>query len=215
MDMNEQFKEQLGEIVGEGEQQSENNPLDRKPKDGDTVVFLIKKDDIVRLGKVASKFDCVIDQYGNIFYTADVTDMWYMPINKVQETIHYNESFTKTYENLVAMSSEDVKTKQIEDYINDRVVRVKGTLSDDKQFLVELFTRNVRNDKIDFDNYKFMMELLFESPDNEFNSKIDLRELRTICYNMFSIMNRISQETYDDIYQKLAEFASPNDVAID
>lgn len=210
--------EKLDELRKQQPSESEfelKNEFEREPENGDTVVFLTKKDKVVRIGKVVSEYNCVIAQDGVTFSNEDVTDMWNLPINRIQETVHYNGLFEPAYEKLVSMNTEEFKTKQVEEYIESRVVRTKGTLSDDKQFLVELFTRNVRNDKIDFKNYKFMMELLFDNPDNEYESGIDLRELRTICYNMFSIMNRISQETYDEIYEKLAEFANVNNSIIE
>jgi len=209
MDNNE-AKNKIQEITDELEEPLREglNPMNATPKNGDTVIFLIEKDDIVRVGKIVSDYNCIIAQDGIIYDDDIVSDRWIVPINRIQETIHYNGTFMKAYDNLVSMNTEEFKAQQIEHYINTRVVVTKGTLSDDKQFLVETFTRNVRKGSIDFKNYKFMMELLFDNPDNEYDNQIDLRNLKTICYNIFSIMNRISQETYDEIYAKLAEYNS-------
>jgi len=110
------------------------------------------------------------------------------------------------------MNSTEYKKNQIEEYIETSVVREMGTLDDDSQFLIGLFTRNVRNEKIDFENYKFMMDILFKKENIECSTNIDLRNLNTICYNMYSIMGRISKETYDGIYDALASWVEPGGV---
>lgn len=180
------------------------------PKNGDSVIFLIKNDNTIYIGKIVSEFNCVITQDGTVVYNENIESMWVIPINRIQETIYYNDKFLPAYESLVSMNSVKIKTEQIEEFIETNVNKNKDKLSDDKQFLVDLFTRNVKNEKIDFPNYRFMIDVLFDKPIVEFSNKIDLRELNSICYNMYSIMERISKETYDKIYEKLAEFTTEN-----
>jgi len=180
-------------------------------ENGDSVLFTVEGKDDVYVGKYVEEFNCVIKPDGSKTDKSLIDNWYHIPFNIIQEKLN-TEAFNQRYNELRAMNSEEYKKNQIEEYIESNIVHEMGTLDDDSQFLIGLFTRNVRNGKIDFENYKFMMDILFKRNYIECNENIDLRNLNTICYNMYSIMGKISKETYDRIYDILASCAVPGEV---
>jgi len=172
-------------------------------ENGDSVLFTIEGKDEVSVGKYVEEFNCVIRPDGTKVDRSLIDNWYHIPFNFIQEKLN-TEAFNQRYNELKSMNSTEYKKNQIEEYIESSVVREMGTLDDDRQFLIGLFTRNVRNEKIDFENYKFMMDILFKRNYVECNeSSIDLENLNTICYNMYSVMGKISKETYDEIHVSL------------
>lgn len=199
----ERMNEMTEQLDKATEEEMKRDPS--KVENGDSAMLIVKDVDEVLLGKFVEKFDCFITQHGDVYPTNKVTDKFFIPYNIIQERLN-SEAFNKAYNELVALNSEDYKTSQMEDYIKNSVDSDIDKLDSDRQFLVEWFTRNVRNDKIDFKNYSFMMEVLFERDNIKYDEDIDLRNLKTLCFNMYSIIGKISKETYDTIYEKLASF---------
>jgi len=180
-------------------------------ENGDSVLFTIEGKDEVSVGKYVAEFNCVIRPDGTKVDKVLIDNWYHIPFNAIQEKLN-TEAFKQRYDELSSLNSTEYKTKQIVEYINSNVTSKMQTLDDDTQFLVGLFTRNVRNGKIDFENYKFMMHILFMNGYIEYDANIDLRNLNSICYNMYSIMGKISKETYDRIYDMLASCAKPGEV---
>jgi len=218
------IKERLDEISKTVDQESTIEKIEKEVtgecfnktipvENGDSVMFTVKTSKEVFLGKYVEKFNCVITPNGTVFDREKQVDDWFhIPFNIIQERLN-TEAFNQKYMELSKMGTEEYKRVTIDEYVDNHIVKQMGTLDDDSQFLIGLFTRNVRNGKIDFVNYKFMMDLLFDKSNIEYDPiTIDLRNLRTICYNMFAIMGKISQETYDKIYEKLASFTADNEV---
>jgi len=178
-------------------------------ENGDSVLFTTTFDDSVFTGKYVKEFNCVIKPDGTKI-DRELIDYWYhIPFNIIQEKLN-TDAFNESYNELVIKNSETYKKNEIEEYIETMVDPNIEELDDDKEFLVNLFTRNVRNEKIDFTNYKFMMEVLFEEQFGliVYSPKVDVSNLKNICFNMYSIMKMIKKETYDSICETLNRFTN-------
>jgi len=211
--MDEELKDKLDQLNEEFQNEKEIFEGNRPVENGDSVIFTTDLRNEVLLGKYAADFDCVIAQDGIPYKLSHVTNWFVIPFNYIQEKLD-TEALNGRYEELCSINSVEYKKIQIEDYIEENVDSVIDSLDEDTKFLVNLFTRNVRNEKIDFENYRFMIDVLLNRDYIECNENIDLRNLKTICYNMYSIMNKISKETYDKIYDMLASCASGTGEAI-
>jgi len=204
--MNNKIMNNFDELLNENEEIEDIKCFNKEipVENGDSVLFTLTDSDEVLLGKYVESHSCIITPNGSIIEKSKIDNWYHIPFNTVQEKLN-TEKFVNAYNTLTKLSMEEYNFQQLEEYIENNVVRTMGTLDDDRQFLIGLFTRNVRNDKIDFKNYKFMIDILFNKDDIEYNDFIESYELKSICYNMYSIMNKISKETYENIIAKIDE----------
>jgi len=173
-------------------------------ENGDSVLFTIEGKDEVSVGKYVEELNCVIRPDGTKVDRSLIDNWYHIPFNIVQEKLN-TEAFRKRYDELMCKAVPEMDI--IEKFISNNVENLRSSFDNDTEFLISLFTRNVRNERIDFSNYKFMIGILMNQEHYcEYDSNIDLRNLNSICYNMYSIMDKISIDTYETIYKKLVSY---------
>ena len=143
--MDEELKDKLDQLNEEFQNEKEIFEGNRPVENGDSVIFTTDLRNEVLLGKYAADFDCVIAQDGIPYKLSHVTNWFVIPFNYIQEKLD-TEALNGRYEELCSINSVEYKKIQIEDYIEENVDSVIDSLDEDTKFLVNLFTRNVRNE---------------------------------------------------------------------